>query len=161
MTDQLTIPVSPTTITPGNTVGEARTWLQDRLPDGTRCPVCHQHAKVYRRKMNSGMARVLILMYRAAGLGWQKTRGIDNSGTIAKCAYWGLVEPGRRGTWRVTEAGARFVNGLYLVPSHVEVYDGRLLRMDPTTLVTIWDALGDDFDYQELMDTPATLSVRL
>lgn len=158
---QPTLPLTPPDLTDQSTLGEVKTWLAWRLQDGTRCPACHQHAKVYRRKMNSGMARVLILMYARAGLGWQKTRDLDNSGTIAKCAYWGLVEPGARGTWRVTSVGADFVNGLVAIASHAEVYDGRLLGLDATTRITVHEALGDRFDYAELMATPARSTVTL
>lgn len=52
------------------TLAEAQQWLAERITGGARCPCCNQYSKVYRRQINSGMARSLIAMYRAGGLDW-------------------------------------------------------------------------------------------
>lgn len=134
-----------------SSLAAARSWLRERLPVGTRCPCCGQFAKVYRRKLNSGMARSLIRMYNAAGLSWQHippTRREEGG----KLALWGLVEAGegRNAQWRVTVAGAQFVNRELAVPGYAVLYDGTLIRLDGNP-VLITDALGDRFDYAELM----------
>lgn len=141
-----------------------RDWLRQRVDEGATCPVCQQHAKVYRRKINSGMARSLIAMYHAGGrenLDWVHvpTQIGARSREEGKLAYWDLVEEervkrpdgGRAGYWRVTLLGELFVLGKIGVPKYARVYNGRALSLDPTERVTIKDALGDKFDYAELM----------
>ncbi|MCI0664793.1 MAG: hypothetical protein L0220_27335, partial [Acidobacteria bacterium] len=49
------------------TLAEARHLLETLLPVGHACPCCDQFAKEYRRLINSGIARALILLYRAGG----------------------------------------------------------------------------------------------
>jgi hypothetical protein len=140
------------------TLGEARQWLRDRVAKGAECPCCTQYAKIYRRKLNSGMAISLIRMYRAGGTGW-----VDVTIEIparhreeGKLRYWDLVEPGTtRGVWKVTPKGEEFVKEEIKVPSHVDIYDDKMLRLvgDP---IGIRDALGSKFDYEELMSTPGS-----
>lgn len=143
------------------TLGEARQWLRDRSNEGARCPCCTQFAKVYRRKINSGMARSLIEMYRIAGTGWVHvpTQIGARSREEGKLAYWSLVmesaEPrddgGRAGWWSVTPLGREFVLGQRRQPKYALVFDGRCLTHDWSETVSIHDALGDKFDYDELM----------
>ena len=47
-----------------DTLTRARQRLHARLDEGLFCPCCDQYAKRYRRKMNSGMVRSLINIYR-------------------------------------------------------------------------------------------------
>lgn len=141
-------------------LGEAKQWLRDRVDDGAPCPCCGQLAKVYRRRVNSGMARSLITMWRKAGLEWVHlpTEIGARSREEGKLAYWGLAEEatekredgGRAGWWRVTERGRQFVLGLTTIPRYALIYDGRRLRFDGEP-VTIRDALGAKFDYDQLM----------
>ena len=142
------------------TLAEARDELRRLVDDGYRCPLCTQFAKVYRRKLNSGMARSLIRMWRKAGLDWINVP--DQIGARSreegKLRYWGLVEEadveredgGRAGWWRVTREGARFVTGKITVPKYARIYDGRCLGLHGEP-VTIRDCLGERFDYAELM----------
>lgn len=144
---------------------EAREWLEERLEEGASCPCCNQFAKIYKRKIHSTMARDLIRLYRVARMDWahvstaisREVRGI-HLGDFAKLSYWGLVEEeavlrddgGRAGWWRVTETGRAYVYGMLKVPKYALVYDGDCLRLDGPE-VRIHDALGDRFDYKELM----------
>ena len=129
-------------------------------------------AKVYRRRLNAGMARSLILMYRAAGTDWQHipTTTVGGSREEGKLRYWGLVEDGghtppggpRPGVWRVTEAGESFVLGHLKVPAHALVYDSKLLELDASRgEITIRDALADHFSYILLMGDPAAIEPHL
>lgn len=136
-------------------------WLRERADDGINCPICEQKVKVYRRKINSGMARSLILMYRAGGLDFihVPTAIGARSREEGKLAYWALVEEermrrpdgGRAGYWRVTELGELFIRGKVSMPKYARVYNGRVLSLLPAEQVTIKDALGTKFDYHELM----------
>lgn len=144
-----------------DTLTDARAQLRQDLDRGARCPCCTQFAKVYRRKINSGMARSLIAMYRTTPSGWihLPTQIGARSREEGKLAYWGLVEEenalrpdgGRAGYWRLTDTGRAFVRGLVALPKYARVYDGRCLGLDPTSTATIRDALGTAFDYDDLM----------
>lgn len=146
---------------PQTSLAQLRTWLRGKVDDGTDCPLCHQHVQVYRRKINSGMARSLILMYRAGGLDWVHlpTQIGARSREEGKLAYWGLVEEekllrpdgGRAGYWRVTRHGELFLRQGCTVPKYARVYNGKALSLDPSEQVTIKDALSTKFDYSELM----------
>ncbi len=138
-----------------------REYVSKHSDKGVVCPACGQFAKVYKRKINSGMARSLIAMYRAGGTTWVDVTEVTDrrSREEGKLAYWGLVEEfpdgrddgGRPGMWRVTNLGQSFVLGHCTVPQTAEVYNGRCLRTygPDTSIVT---ALGDKFDYRELME---------
>jgi hypothetical protein len=142
-------------------LGQLRTWLRAHADEGTNCPLCKQTVKVYRRKVNAGMARSLITMYRVGGLDWVHlpTQIGSRSREEGKLAYWGLVEEertlrpdgGRAGYWRVTPAGELFVRGKMTIPKYARVYDGRVLSLITTEQVTIREALGDKFNYDDLM----------
>lgn len=141
-------------------LGQAKTWLRSRLEKGERCPLCTQHAKIYKRKINSTMARTLITLWRTADFDFAHGPSLPgDTHEISQLVWWGLVEEesrvrpdgGRAGWWRITSRGARFVKGLITVPKYAEIYDSRLLKLDPTTMVTIKDALGSRFNYSELM----------
>ena len=45
---------------------EPETWLEKniRKPGGCTCPVCGQHAQLYRRTITGPMAKGLVLIYR-------------------------------------------------------------------------------------------------
>lgn len=142
-----------------DTVGDARDWLVRNLGHGVMCPVCGQNAKVYRRKINSGMAKSLILIFRIAGEGWIHVRVIGaKSREEGKLAYWGLLEEqraarpdgGRAGYWRLTRRGVLYVRGQLAVPKYAVVYDGQCLSFEGPQ-VKIQDALGTEFNYADLM----------
>lgn len=133
--------------------------------EGVTCPCCGQLAKVYPRQIHSTMARELIRLWRAAGTGsWFHLPSLlgHNGGDVTKCRYWGLLEEerdvrrddgGRAGFWQITEAGEAYVHGRLAVPKYAHVYDGVFQRYDGP-LQTIRQALGNRFDYQELMGHP-------
>jgi hypothetical protein len=141
------------------TLAQAKAWLRLRLKDGAQCPCCTQLAKTYRRKLNSGMARVLIAQWGSYGQSFCHTaRLVPSLREGAKLAYWGLLEAderrrddgGHAGWWRITDKGAQFVANSITVPKYVVVYDDRVLRLEGDH-ISIRDALGDGFNYDELM----------
>ncbi len=146
-------------VTVNDTIAAGKAWLRARLDDGSNCPLCGQHAKVYKRKVNSGMARSLIHIYRIGGRGWVHVRAIGaQSREEGKLAYWGLLEEqtgvglhgGRAGYWRVTEKGEKFLKGHILIAKYARVYNGRVLGFEGPD-VGIKDALGTKFNYEDLM----------
>ena len=142
------------------TLTEAQQWLSKRVEHGAPCPCCTQYAKIYKRKLNSGMARSLIVMYRRAGTNWLyiPTEVGSRSREEGKLVCWQLVQEadqsrddgGRAGWWRLTNHGVWFVTGRIKVPSHARIYNGRCLGLTGE-LVSIRDCLGKRFNYDELM----------
>lgn len=136
----------------------------DTLPaEGAVCPCCRQFSKVYRRKLNSTMARCLIWLSRQSDE-WIDVQHlaprhvVAAAGELAKLVHWGLAETRTSedtrkrmsGMWRPTVAGVAFANDQTRAPSHAIIYDGELLRLEGK-LIGIRDALGSHFDYAELM----------
>jgi hypothetical protein len=157
-------------IPPGElaTLRQARDWLIARLEEGALCPCCTQIAKEYHRPINSTMARDLIVAWRAYGTRFgylQEVRRVIKAATghsnreEPKLRYWGLMEEenvrrpdgGRAGWWRVTPDGEDWVLGRSVVPKYAWVYDNRLIALDRRQHVTIREALGHRFNYDELM----------
>lgn len=152
----------PTTEEPVMLLSDAQRWLADRIKTGARCPCCNQYAKVYRRQINSGMARSLIAMYLHGPQGqWVHlpTQVGARSREEGKLRYWDLVEEqvaaqrddgGRVGYWRLTDAGRSWVTGQTTVPKYVTVYANKVLESYGEQ-ISISDALGSRFNYSELM----------
>lgn len=145
------------------TLDEAQRWLRERVEEGVRCPTCTQFAKVYRRKINSRQADAIIALYRKHGMEWGHVPTIaprlrGDGGMIALLRYWRLVEElpepredgGRAGWWRVTPLGRDFVLARATVPKYARIYDSQCIGLEGEQ-VSIRDALGEGFNYDELM----------
>ena len=154
------------------TLLEVQQWLQKRLDDGVECPCCTQLAKVYKRKLNGAMAFVLLLISRLKGGEWIHVPSFINAqvrnpavaaairGDWAKLTHWGLIEEllGERpdgstrvGYYKITRNGRLFVQNKLRVPKHIWLYDGHTTERQDSETVSIIEALGDKFDYSELM----------
>lgn len=153
------------------TLEEAKQFLRENWEKGAPCPCCTQYVKQYKRKLNSGMAYVLIAIYNidktleddhyfemAKVLVSKGIGGINLE--YAKLAYWGLTEaqpgnddPTKRtsGMWRITDRGRRFVEGKIAIPKHVKTFNSKFYGYSDET-ITIREALGEKFDYEELMN---------
>ena len=148
------------TLSPQVTLEQGKNWLRARLDQGETCPLCHQHAKMYRRKINAGMAHSLIHIHRIAPTGgWVHVHAIGaRSREEGKLVYWGLAEEqtsvglhgGRAGYWRLTDKGRDFVKGKIKVPKYAKVYNGQCYGLEGD-LVGIKESLGTKFNYDELM----------
>lgn len=147
-----------------STVEEAKAWLRTRLEDGDHCPVCTQHAQVYRWSLYSTAVRALIGFYRLGGtvrfshVNELKAMGLKGQGDASRLKHWGLAEEekirrpdgGRAGYWRVTDLGESFLQGRATIPKYVYVYDGKVLDTDGDP-VTARQCLGNKFDLDILM----------
>lgn len=150
---------------PPHIINRVREWLRPRVDKGVECPCCTQFVKVYdKRQITAGMARVLIAMYHDGGdengyVHITKFRHIEKGGDTAKLRFWGLIEPmpGRRqdgstrvGWWRVTNLGKSYVRGTTSVPKYAREFKSNVQKLhgEPRT---IRDALGEKFNYDELM----------
>ena len=143
------------------TITEAKQYLRSNFKTGAECPCCGKYVKAYKRKLNSGIARALILMYR---LGAYNGKYIHVQNEFAKLklrattmdyAYaekWKLIDDGNDiGTWTLTQRGVTFVLGQTFLPDHCLVYNGNVYSWSDD-LIDIKDALTKSFDYKELMN---------
>lgn len=152
------------------TIAEAKISLRENWEKGTDCPACGQLVKKYVRKLNSGMARGLIVAYRIdqeKGQDWFHisellTKKIAaGANELQKLRFWKLVEqkthnddPDKKhsGFWRLTERGRLFVTNGVLVPRCITMYNQKFLGYeDENDLISIREALGSKFNYRELM----------
>jgi hypothetical protein len=159
--------LKPPALSRDSSLGEARAYVRERLDVGVECPCCGQYAKRYVRKLNSGMARVLIRLCslsrgdRPWESAWVSIKKLEMvSREVHKLAYWGLVVTDENedstkhssGSWKPTDKGYEFVWGRVTVPERVILFDGQVEGFEGEE-TPIWEALGKKFDYQELMST--------
>lgn len=156
-------------LVPDETLREAREQFSTFLFEGkdTRCPCCGRKARIYKRKLNSGMARMIVRFYevhfRLPDQEWIHVH--DLFGGFAQAhrdwpvlRLWGLIErKGRRekseassGLWKLTPEGRAFARGEGTAPKYVLMFDKRRIDVSDAR-ITIGEALGDAFDYEELM----------
>ena len=156
---------------------DAKRWLRTRFTKGATCPCCKQFVKLYKRNFNKSMAYVLLLIecyyrgdlveewlhvpsYIAEMVSDHPRRAAAVRGDWAKMKLWGLLEekPGKRedgsprvGYYRMTDLGHRFARREVKVPAHVYIYNGEPLRRVVSDEITIDDALGTEFNYDQIM----------
>ena len=152
------------------TLIQSKAWLKNNYSKGAQCPCCHQYVKLYKRALNSGMAKLLINIYtihrRYGNFDFlQINEELTRIGEIAypayaSLAYWKLLEPMKHqpnhkkysGKWRITKSGIMFVENRMKVCSHVILYNKNIIGFDGPQ-VSIEDCLGILYDYNELMNT--------
>lgn len=129
------------------------------------CPTCGRHAQIYRRKFHASMAQQLIRLFHLGGvMGYVHASrlilpGVTGTGDFTKAKYWRLIEQAETtddavkssGLWRLTQSGVLFVKSSMSIAREVMVFDDEVLGMSQET-ITIAEALGDRFNYQELME---------
>lgn len=155
------------------TLQEARQRVSQGMDRGMQCPCCDQYIKRYRRKLNSGLAALLVRVYHEVSVrepagGWLHVRDAvkDMIGTdYAILKHWRLIEPyrenqrrGRAGLWRLTEKGRQFVEGKTTVPEAVYLLNNEVHGFSEETM-GIQQALGSNFDWEELMSGAAIKKV--
>lgn len=153
----------------GEDVEGAAAWLKEAAwrAGGVSCPCCGRHTQVYRRRLPADAARFVVLLVHL----WQRTptarrEWIDirhfevRGGDYAKAVHWGLAElkentfdPEKKncGLWKPTQRGIDFVNGAR-VPSHVFLYLNEVVGHSDS-FVGVREALGEKFNYEELMNS--------
>ena len=142
------------------TIAEAKQHLRKNFKTGTKCPCCNKYVKAYKRKLNSGIARALIIMYKLNAYNGHYVH-VQNEfaklklrATTMDYAYaekWGLIDDGYKiGTWTLTHKGKLFVKNQSYLPDHCLVYNGNVYSWSKD-LICIEDALTTSFDYQEMM----------
>jgi hypothetical protein len=154
----------------GSTLEEAKEWLLAQFEDGGICPCCEQVVKLYKRKLNSFMAYSLILFHGLSAKYppnyWvhikESAEIAAGGGEFPRLRHWGLIEerPGERadggkhrGYWRITTTGHSFIQGAVSVPRHIYMYNQQVIvrANADQSRTTIQEALGNKFNYNELM----------
>ena len=151
-------------------LSEARSLVRNSLEQGIKCPCCHRFAKLYRRKLHSGMASRLVRCHsltQTTGAEWIHVSDIyrwTHFRSVAPNDFpylenWGLIaskptdpheDQKSSGFWRITEKGKKFVSGHRRVEKYVFIYDNIVDSFSEET-TDIYEALGSRFSYQELM----------
>lgn len=152
------------------TLEEAKRFIKDGLDAGCSCPCCGQYIKRYRRCLNSGMAQALIWIVRqhrkkvGSGEGGWVAVNLDAPPQVLRNREWGRLEdwgmiqekenadPAKKesGLWMPTEYGVEFACNRARAWRRMHYVDGKVVGND-LEQITIVDALGEGFNYQELM----------
>lgn len=148
------------------TLEEAKQFLRENWEQGVNCPCCTQLVKLWKQKFHSGEAAWLIAFiqeYDKLGeeyLTWKHVANVRkiHCGDYAKLKFWGLIEPAPNdnkekkasGTWKPTQKARDFVNNQTKIAKYVFTYDTKARRFSPEK-ISIIEALGDKFNYEELM----------
>ena len=140
-------------------------WQQAIEGNGGYCPCCARWGKIYRRPINSSMARALLWLVNAPhrGDGWVHVPSTApiwmlRSHQLPTLHLWGLVmhirpEPTKlasSGLWQPTELGRAFAANKVTVKRYVYVYNNTALEFEGSE-IGISDALGDKYNYAEIM----------
>lgn len=145
------------------TLKQARDRLFDFIENnskGMHCPCCSQFVKVYKRRLNAGMAEGLIKLYKTDKNDFVHTASLIQCHEFAQLSWWGLIEEedtlrpdgGRTGRWRITPDGIKFVEGYLMVQPYALVFDAECFGLQGVK-VDIKRCLGKRFNYRELMDS--------
>lgn len=141
------------------TIQEAQDYIIANREKGAACPCCGRFCKLYPRKLHSEMAIFLIKLVRQHKLtsDWVHVRRIVITTTKASTdgiylIHWDLIvrKSGSSGLYKPTEKGIDFAMRLVRVPRQVFVFRNQPVGFSSDD-VDIVEALGDKFDYQQLM----------
>lgn len=152
-----------------NSLDEAKQYVQEHKEKGTTCPCCGQFAKIYKRKITSTMAKMLVNLYKRENKIKPITHYSDltnnlinkQSGDFAKLRFWDLIEKvdftdptGEKkssGYWRITPLGKQFVEKKVALIERVHVFDNEVIKTSGAQ-VFIDQCFKTNFDYTELMN---------
>lgn len=133
---------------------------------GFTCDCCGSFVKQYRRKLNSSMSLVLLLLYKSGKRefihieNWLKEIGRPElRADFAKLRFWDLLEKkledradgsNRNGYYRLTGRGIMYVENKLTVKEKVVVYNNTPNGFEGKE-IGISESLGSKFNYAELM----------
>lgn len=138
---------------------------KNNADEGYRCKCCGSFIKRYRRKLLSNMALVLIYLYKAGIRDWVHVEkwlvdnGHQRSGDFHKLVFWGLIDrlmedredgSSRNGYYRLNGKSIMFVEGKLKVKQTALILNGKFEGFEGKE-ITIQDALGEKFNYNQLM----------
>lgn len=152
------------------TIVEAKEHLRESWKEGTDCPCCGQHVQLYDYKLFATSAFALMKLYSLSeerpdiyfhiSEYAEASKGSPRAPHFAELRFWGLIskqensDPTKKssGYWCITQKGREFVEGKILLPSRILVYNNKFQGFsDKASSIPIQEALGNKFDYAELM----------
>lgn len=139
-------------------------WLMQRKGQQGNCPCCGRYAKIYKRRLNSTMAKQLIRFYHLGAANefvhTSKVVAGTGVGDFSKMRIWGLLKPAKikpkngsntSGKWKLTADGVAFVENRRPVRQYAHIYLDELIEFSGDA-VSIIDCLkSKGFNYHELM----------
>lgn len=159
---------------PAGSLRTAQTWVEQNLDSpGVICPCCNQVAARRHRHLHHSMAAALLILVRYfrenLDVRWvhaeryfktMPTVPAELRGDFPKLTHWGLLEarpPDEQteraytGEYRVTRTGFRFADCTCRVHRSGWMFNKEMLIDTDSPLINIHDALGDRFNYAELL----------
>jgi hypothetical protein len=132
---------------PGNaTLAEAQEALRAGVEGGTTCLGCGQHAQVYRRRLNSGMAFALVLLAKEKQAQPQEAYHVRSlllrhgfhTGDYCYLVHWNAISRRKpkgeecypAGYFRLTSKGFAFALGQKELPAAVYLYGEQVLGFE-------------------------------
>lgn len=168
-------------ITKDTKFDEVAEWLAEQAVAGNvlTCPCCDQTVKIYERKLNAPMARILLIIFRyfeRNGVAtWLHVDDYLKNFSI-NCRYYSLLErwelieamqgvrddgSRRTGFWAITERGRQFCRNEIEVPSFFLMYNQQNFGFS-NEQVSINDCLGiGGFHYAEVMQAIDATEIEL
>jgi hypothetical protein len=137
------------------TIRQARDHMSEHFDEGTKCPCCGQFVKKYKRKLNSGMVRTLIQIYRHHPTSYVHVKDMlkcykyPNSHDWTLLKHWGILTVNDRGMYKITQMGMAFLGGAP-THSHIYMYNNKMMGFAGDS-TTISEAYGEPFSLTELM----------
>ena len=127
-------------------INQAKEYLRENFKKGVNCPCCGQFVKLYKRKLNSGMAIALFHIYKQGSWinvkDYMRKNSLPNNHDWTLLRYWGLIEESadkvdeskkNNGVWRITEKGAKFIEKKITVNSHILLYNNKFTGYSDTS----------------------------
>lgn len=143
-------------------LSDAKAYLREHFDEGVDCPCCGQLVRRWKIALNANMARFLISLVReyertGTWVHYQQCNFVGRD--YPHLEKWGLMESATNtdeakrtsGLWRPTPRGMAFAYNQTTVASHAYIYNKKLLDFS-ADLISVIQALGKHFDYQELLN---------
>jgi len=154
-------------------IAACREYVHQHAKAGLDCPCCGTRMKIYKRRLNDGMARALTAIAELSKEhadvdGWlpvgKKSEIMPASVALQlhhweypKLKFFGLLESmpapaaNKDGLWRVTPHGVAFLAGKVPARAYVRELKGKVMRISKRR-VYLSDVLKTPFDFDDLMN---------
>lgn len=154
------------------TLKDAQQYNREHWHEGCKCLACGQRVQLYNYKFFASSAFALIRLFNLTETNpdqeWFHVKDYAEAGKdrprahhFAELRFWELIEkcdvnddPAKKssGYWKITEKGKQFVNEEIKVQSRILIYNNIFVGFaENSSEITVREALGNKFDYEELM----------
>lgn len=152
------------------TVSQAKARLRANFtkPKGMKCPCCGQHAKLYKRCLNTGMLKALAWMCKEAGFNTDTVVDVAKRAPAyvtanreyGRLRNWDFIIPeanddptkASSGMWRVTDKAIQFIKHGARVKRCYFMFDEKIDHWTDDELVTFDEAKKNKFDIREIYE---------